>query len=692
MENKLHSLSKLFHQRLFRIPDYQRGYAWKHEQLVDFWEDLLNLNEDKYHYTGLLSLKAINKNEIKSFQDDDWLIKKDYVHYHVVDGQQRLTTFSILMNEIIYLVKNLPVNKDKSDADIYIDDETLKEIIAKYIVRRRPPENLIITYLFRYETDNPSDQYLRHKIFNEEHGGALDESYYTKNLNYAKLFFSNNLNAFFADEGMAGIEILYRKLTLKLMFNLHEIKDDYDVFVAFETMNNRGKKLTNLELLKNRLIYLTTLYEEKQLDNNDKEQLRVNINDAWKEVYYQLGRHKESPLSDDDFLRAHWITYYKYSRRDGQDYIRFLLNKFSAKNIFEKYTVFQELEKEIIITDYVQNEDDSIDNENDVIEISVSKLKPKEINDYLNSLKQIAKYWYFTYFPYDSDFSADEKLWIDRLNRIGISYFRPLVASTLSRNDISTPAERTNLFKAIERYIFIYFRFAGYSSLWKSTDYYNKAREILNNQSQIVTITKEINKMLDKDKEDVVRSFILQTSKKFKSGKGFFGWHGLRYFLFEYEVNKGTEKKLQKIDWSLFTNLEKDKITIEHILPQTPSNSYWRNQYRAYTNEEIKYLTGSLGNLLPLSQSINSSLQNDSFPDKKNPLNGKRRGYTDGSHSEIEISHEIDWTAQSIYKRGIVLLEFMESRWGVVFTDEQKSELLNIDFIHNERGEAFSGI
>ena len=46
------------------------------------------------------------------------------------------------------------------------------------------------------------------------------------------------------------------------MFNIHEIADDYDVFVAFETMNNRGKKLTNLELLKNRLIYLTTLYED----------------------------------------------------------------------------------------------------------------------------------------------------------------------------------------------------------------------------------------------------------------------------------------------------------------------------------------------------------------------------------------------------------------------------------------------
>jgi uncharacterized protein with ParB-like and HNH nuclease domain len=38
MSNELISLSTLFRNRLFRIPDYQRGYAWKKEQLVDFWE------------------------------------------------------------------------------------------------------------------------------------------------------------------------------------------------------------------------------------------------------------------------------------------------------------------------------------------------------------------------------------------------------------------------------------------------------------------------------------------------------------------------------------------------------------------------------------------------------------------------------------------------------------------------------
>lgn len=57
----LQSLSELYQNKLFRIPDYQRGYAWKQDQLVDFWDDIVNLQEDRYHYTGLISLKAVAK-------------------------------------------------------------------------------------------------------------------------------------------------------------------------------------------------------------------------------------------------------------------------------------------------------------------------------------------------------------------------------------------------------------------------------------------------------------------------------------------------------------------------------------------------------------------------------------------------------------------------------------------------------
>lgn len=52
-----------------------------------------------------------------------------------------------------------------------------------------------------------------------------------------------------AKEGIDGIAELYRKPTLQLMFNIHEIEDDYDVFVAFKTMNNRGKRLDKAGVL-----------------------------------------------------------------------------------------------------------------------------------------------------------------------------------------------------------------------------------------------------------------------------------------------------------------------------------------------------------------------------------------------------------------------------------------------------------
>ena len=93
MANELQPLSLLFQNRLFRIPDYQRGYAWQQSQLVDFWDDLNNLQMDRYHYTGLLSLKSLKSKETVTWGNDLWMVDKGFKPCHIVDGQQRLTTF-----------------------------------------------------------------------------------------------------------------------------------------------------------------------------------------------------------------------------------------------------------------------------------------------------------------------------------------------------------------------------------------------------------------------------------------------------------------------------------------------------------------------------------------------------------------------------------------------------------------------
>ena len=94
MKNSMTSLSSLFNNAIFRIPDYQRGYAWDNSQLNDFWDDLYNLTDDRYHYTGMLSLKELSIKDCYKWEEDKWILENGYRAYHVVDGQQRLTTFT----------------------------------------------------------------------------------------------------------------------------------------------------------------------------------------------------------------------------------------------------------------------------------------------------------------------------------------------------------------------------------------------------------------------------------------------------------------------------------------------------------------------------------------------------------------------------------------------------------------------
>lgn len=681
--NELQNLSQIFQNKIFRIPDYQRGYAWQDLQLRDFWEDVINLQAERYHYTGLLSLKVLSKPESQKLGNDDaWLLQSGFKAYHIVDGQQRLTTFVIMLNEIIEFVCRLPENEGKSDEFIYLGFENIKDIRAKYVCRKRPPDGLIVTYMFGYENDNPSAEYLKYRILGQPFGGTIKETYYTKNLKYAKEFFARELQAFYEIKGINGIAELYRKLTLQLMFNIHEIEDDYDVFVAFETMNNRGKRLTNLELLKNRLIYLTTLYPKEILDETNEVALRELINRAWREVYYQLGRNENDLLSDDEFLRAHWIMYFAYSRKKGDDYIKFLLRKFSHKSIFEN--VLQPLPEEEDAADAIPDPeaDDDDDLTPDLPEpISGEFLQPKEIMDYVNSLNEAAEYWYYTFYPEKcTAISDEEQVWLDKLNRIGIGYFRPIIAVSLIPRLGYTKEARIAFFKAVERFIFINFRMAMYQSSYKSSDYYRKTREVYTGNMPLSEVTDDLNTTTDGNAKDAVRVFLTRMNRRFISADGFYSWRDLRYFLYEYEYTLATKYKLEKLSWALLTKVVKDRITVEHILPQTPTKLYWRNNFRQFSDAEIKLLSSSLGNMLPLSQSINSSLQNDSFDDKK------ARGYANGSHCEVEISKEQIWDAQHIYDRGIKLLRFMESRWGFEFESiDQMDELLHNGFVKDGR-------
>lgn len=684
--NDLKTLNEIFQNNIYRIPDYQRGYAWTLKELKDFWEDLVNLQDTNKHYTGMLAITPVDKKTYSSWAEEQWLINnKSYKPYYIVDGQQRLTTSVIFIQCLLKTAKE----KNPDNPDIYIEYEPLKNYIKQYIVEEKPNSH-IKTYKFGYENDNPNYEYLKNIIFEEGTNENCEASFYTLNLLNAKTYFLNCLEKYYNDYKMDGLARLLRNITQKFMYNIYKIDDEFDIFVCFETMNNRGKPLSKLELLKNRLIYLCTLFpENKNCSQDDKIVLRKDINKAWKEIYNQLGKKQDGPLNADEFLKAHWITYFKYSRNKGDDYIKYLLEeKFVPKNVYENYYSIkeniQEVE-EIEDTDMLPDEDFP-ENETDTDSSSIQKITMTEIKDYITSLQKAALHWYNTFYPTASSnkLSGDEKKWLDKLNRLGIAYFRPLILASYMNASISQE-EKVKLLKAIERFIFLAFRVGRAAANYKSSQFYRSARELKNNEITIDELCDELNKLVDswlmKDGVFVYDSF--KNDYLLRHENLFYDWNGLKYFLYEYEYEKFEEKGNKKIlDWQLFIRNEKDEVSIEHIYPQTADNQYWLDHFKDTDDEEKSFLTNSLGNLLPLSQSVNSSLQNVSYTEK---VKGREnfRGYNEGSYSEIEVANTYpDWEPENILQRGYTLLEFMERRWNIKFKDKNaKKDLLCLNFI-----------
>jgi len=179
--------------------------------------------------------------------------------------------------------------------------------------------------------------------------------------------------------------------------------------------------------------------------------------------------------------------------------------------------------------------------------------------------------------------------------------------------------------------------------------------------------------------EDFIRDVI----GLFRSS-GFYNWDGIRYFLFEYNLDLQHKSKANrpKIFWPEFTEEKKDYISVEHIFPRQARHEYWTSRFKGLTQKQKEALRDSLGNLLPLSKPKNSSLSNKPFPDKVQGKQGHTTGYRFGCYAENEVAGEQEWTPEAILKRGIRMLMFMERRWNIEIGDEnQKKMMLGLDFM-----------
>ncbi len=410
------------------------------------------------------------------------------------------------------------------------------------------------------------------------------------------------------------------------------------------------------------------------------------INGTWKEVYYQLGRDKTAPLNDDEFLRAHWVLYFRLA---GGNHTDFLLNQhFTPQKVHEKvksYVALEVPEERSSEADF----DNLVDDEGYAVEEtenrSTAQLQPKEIRAFANSMRESVGHWFNTFSPDKAENMDDEeRQWIERLNRIGMPpHFRMLVTAILKNEQ--NISERIEMFRRIERFIFVALQMTWRTSNYGASEFFRTASDFYNGKVSLGDLKGNLNYRLrftlDEDGSFQSRNFQAVLQGRFESGSGYYTWPGLRYFLYEYELDLLDQSRQKKVEWKDLLKPGSDRITIEHIYPQTETPE-WASAFNDIEPERRRYYNGSLGNLLLLSGSINSSLQNDSFANKKRPKYNSqgikvRNGYSDGSHSEIEVSQLEKWSPDETRERGLKLLRFMERRWNFTFqSDDDREQLL----------------
>ncbi len=418
--------------------------------------------------------------------------------------------------------------------------------------------------------------------------------------------------------------------------------------MTFETMNNRGKPLSKLELLKNRLIYLTTL-----LDGEERDQLRGDINEAWKTIYEYLGKNLDRRLDDDDFLYHHWIMYFEFNKSESEAYSKFLLGK--------KFTVRDVIDK---------------------------TLKSSDIKNYIDSLQKSVEFWFYLFNPEHSGYSDETKEWFQKLNRLRMGAFPPLFMAAMNK---CQEDEIRRLLQSAEKFIFLVFMLSQRRSNTESNYFYRLANSFYSGKDgpNIDEVIKTIDRKTQGEEGWFdLEKFHLHIKELYEKEEreGYYSWNGLRYFLYEYELRlQEIAKGNQKVLWTDF----KKEDSIEHIYPRTAKDKSWRKPFTGYNKRKKEMLLHSLGNLVLLARSKNSQLQNKPFEFKKRHTNrnGKTVGFFNGSYSEIDVAKNENWTPDEIFNRGKELIAFLGERWDIDFKtwgfDEAK--LLQLDFLQNSQ-------
>jgi len=217
---------------VYAVPRYQREYTWRKTQWENLFDDLLENNPGYF----LGSIICIN-------QSSDALSVQ---RLEVVDGQQRLTTLSLLFSAIYQTLKS-------RDADL--DDEQRVEVInlkRKLVLKKGDEQVRVIPQIQNHNHDD-------YRAVLAEIGviSPCDVPSYAGNRKIFRAFryFQNRIEEMTdgQNNGLATIVEFLDKVSRACLVKI-EVASHADAYTLFESLNNRGMPLTAIDLIKNKLL------------------------------------------------------------------------------------------------------------------------------------------------------------------------------------------------------------------------------------------------------------------------------------------------------------------------------------------------------------------------------------------------------------------------------------------------------
>lgn len=233
--------------KTYEVPPFQRDYSWDREEWEDLWLDLLALETDGEHYMGYLVMQETEQPK----------------HFIVIDGQQRITTISLLILATVqYLL-------DRGDTE-RAEDLQHAYLSSRNIATRVNVPKLKLNYNNEYIY---AGKLLQLSLPPNLSGLKPSE----KKLIGAFHFFYNNIKERFGNKDTETITaFITKEVDVKLFFTSITVKDDLNAFKVFETLNARGTKLSTADLLKNFLFSIIYSPGAGSISHEERKWHRIN--------------------------------------------------------------------------------------------------------------------------------------------------------------------------------------------------------------------------------------------------------------------------------------------------------------------------------------------------------------------------------------------------------------------------------